>query len=98
MKESEKQKMDEMRKPEGSLFSHFSKDCAINCVTRAVTGRDTSAWEASSPGKGRSKRFRTAVTESGSFLQDERGKETGLEGRSLPHQHCRLSVSTPCSP
>lgn len=40
------------------------------------------------------------VNESGSFLQDERGKHTGLEGRSQAHlaPWCGLSASSSHSP
>lgn len=51
-------------------------------ATREVTSGGQSAWETSSSGKWRTKRFRAGVTENGSFSQDERGKQTGLEGRS----------------
>lgn len=53
-----------------------------------LAGRGGSACKVRSTGKGRNKRFLSdLVTEQdhGSFPKDDRGKQTGLEGRSQPH-------------
>lgn len=81
MEGPEKQNVAELGKQNGPLCSLFSEKFESGCATGEVLSGDGSTWESRHPGKERTQGS-VLVTEQErrNFLQEERGKETVLEG------------------